>query len=247
MAAPLRFIGRHIDLSRFDARPALLGWVERASKYLLGIGADAVSNMFSFVLSLAVAFFTLFFLFRDGHRIQQRTEAILPLTGQQERKLVTRAHETIIASVYGGLAVGLAQGSLTGLALWILGLSSPVLWGLVAAMASLIPFVGTGIVWGPATLVLLLQGHWLKAVFLLGWGAAVVAQVDFVLRQYVVSGRARMDNLLIFFALIGGIRAFGVMGIFIGPVVISISIAVVDMLTDVQVQSRTSQPQQEQI
>lgn len=174
MEAPLQYIGRNIDPSRFDVRPTLLGWVERASSYLVAIGASAVTNIFSFLVSIAVAFFSLFFLFRDGHRIQQRTAAILPLTGEQARNLVASAHETIIASVYGGIAVGLAQGSLTELALWVLGLSSPVLWVLVAALASLIPFVGTGIVWGPAAVVLLLHGHWIKAILLLGWGAAVI-------------------------------------------------------------------------
>lgn len=246
--APLRLIGRYIDLSRLDVRPTLLGWVEQATKYLVAMVASAVTNIFSFILALAVALFTLFFLFRDGRRIQQRMAAILPLTGEQATKLITSTHETIVASVYGGMAVGLAQGLLTGLAFWILGLSSPVLWALVAAMASLIPFVGTGIVWGPATVVLLLQGHWLKAVFLLGWGAAVVAQVDAVVRPYVVSGRAKMHNLLIFFALLGGMRAFGIMGIFIGPVVISITIAALDMLADVKVRSQqTHQPPEDGI
>jgi len=247
MEAPLRYVGLYIDLSRFDVRPTLLGWIERASSYLVTIGASAVTNIFSFFLSAAVAFFTLFFLFRDGHKTQQRIAAILPLTGEQARKLITSVHETIIASVQGGMAVGLAQGSLTGLAFWVLGLSSPVLWGLLAAMASLIPFVGTGIVWGPATVLLLLQGHWIKAIFLVGWGAAVVAQVDVVLRPYVVSGRARMHNLLIFFALLGGMRAFGIMGIFIGPVVIAITVAIVDMLAEVNLLSPTTQSQEDEI
>jgi predicted PurR-regulated permease PerM len=242
MEAPLRLIAQYIDLSRFDVRPSLLGWVERASRYLVAIGASAVTNIVSFSLSAAVALFTLFFLFRDGRRIQRRTVAILPLTHQQARKLITSVHETIIASVHGGIAVGLAQGSLTSLAFWVLGLSSPVLWGLVAGMASLIPFVGTGIVWAPGAVVLLLQGHWVKAILLLAWGAAVVAQVDVVVRPYVVSGRAKIHNLLIFFALLGGMRAFGIMGIFIGPVVISITIVALDMLADINVVAQQMNP-----
>jgi predicted PurR-regulated permease PerM len=248
MEAPLRFIGLYIDLSRFDLRPTLLEWVERASRYLVATGASAVTNIFSFFLSATVAFFTLFFLFRDGRRIQQRTAAILPLGDEQARKLITSVHETIVASVHGGIAVGLAQGSLTGLAFWVLGLSSPVLWGLVAGLASLIPFVGTGIVWAPGAIVLLLQGHWVKAILLLAWGSAVVAQVDVLIRPYVVSGRAKIHNLLIFFALLGGMRAFGIMGIFIGPVVISITIVALDMLADINVLSQQmNQPHQSEI
>jgi len=127
-------------------------------------------------------------------------------------------------------------------------LSSPVLWGLVAGMASLIPFVGTGIIWAPAAVVLLLQGHWIKAILLLAWGSAVVAQADVVVRPYVVSGRAKIHNLLIFFALIGGMRAFGIIGIFIGPVVLSITIVALDMLADLNPLSRhTNQPGQDEI
>ncbi|HEX3104581.1 MAG TPA: AI-2E family transporter [Terriglobales bacterium] len=248
MEAPLQYVGLYMDLSRFDVRPTLLGWIERASSYLVAIGASVVTNIFSFFLSAAVAFFTLFFLLRDGRKIQQRTAAILPLTGEQARKFITSVHETIIASVQGGIAVGLAQGSLTGLAFWVLGLSSPVLWGLVAAMASLIPFVGTGIIWAPAAVVLLLQGHWIKAILLLAWGSAVVAQADVVVRPYVVSGRAKIHNLLIFFALLGGMRAFGITGIFIGPVVLSITIVSLRMLADLNPLSQdTNLPGQDEI
>ena len=127
----------------------------------------------------------------------------------------------------------LAQGFLTGVAVGVLGFSSPVIWGLLAAMASLLPVVGTGIVWVPAAAVLLLNGHWIKALILIAWGAAIVAQVDAVLRPYVVSGRAKMHNLLIFFALLGGVKAFGIMGLFIGPVVVSVTIAVLDMLREI--------------
>jgi len=245
MEAPVRAAGSHIDFSRLDVRSTLLGWVEQISRYLVAVGATAVSNIFSLILGIVVAFFTLFFLFRDGRKIQQRTAAVLPLTGKQATRLVTGISETIVASVYGGIAVGLAQGALTGLGFWVLGLSSPVVWGLVAAMASLVPVVGTGIVWVPAAVVLIIGGHWVKALVLIGWGAAVVAQVDAVLRPYVVSGRAKMHNLLIFFALLGGVRAFGIMGLFIGPVVVSVTIAVLDMLREINASSQENEQREE--
>jgi len=207
MEPPTRLVGRYVDLSRLDIRSTLLGWVNQTSRYLLSVGATAVSNILSLILGVVVVFFTLFFLFRDGARIQHRTLDLLPLTTQQAKRLVTGIDDTILASVYGGLSVALAQGFLTGLALGVLNSSSPVIWGLVAAMASLLPVVGTGIVWVPAAGVLLIDGHWIKALILIAWGAAVVAQVDAVLRPYVVSGRAQMHNLLIFFALLGGAKA----------------------------------------
>jgi predicted PurR-regulated permease PerM len=207
---PVRMVGRYVDLSRLDLRSTLLGWVDAASRYLVGVSGRAVNNVLSVMLEIVVVFFTLFFLFRDGVWIQRRI-AVVPLTRQQSTRLVSRISETIVASVYGGIAVGLAQGLLTGVAFWALGLSSPVLWGLAAALASLIPVVGTGLVWAPAAAVLALGGHWIKALILLGWGLAVIAQIDAVVRPYIVSGRAKMHNLLIFFALLGGVKVFGFM------------------------------------
>ena len=233
LETPVRMLGKYVDLSRLDVRSTVLGWVGAASRYLVGVSGRAVSNVMSLMLETVVVFFTLFFLFRDGVWFQRRIAAVLPLTREQSTRLVSRISETIVASVYGGIAVGLAQGLLTGAAFWALGLSSPVLWGLVAGLASLIPLVGTGLVWAPAAAVLALGGHWIKALILLGWGAAVVAQIDAVVRPYIVSGRAKMHNLLIFFALLGGVSEFGFMGIFIGPVIVSVTIVLLDMLRDV--------------
>jgi predicted PurR-regulated permease PerM len=230
---PVRLLGRYIDLSRVDFRSTLLGWVDGASRFLVGVSGRAVSNLLSLILEVVVVFFTLFFLFRDGNWIQRRVGSVLPLTAEQSTRLVSRVSETIVASVHGGIAVGVAQGLLTGIALWVLGLSSPVLWGLVAALASLIPLVGTGLVWVPATAVLAVDGHWIKALILLAWGAGVVAQIDAVVRPYIISGRAKMHNLLIFFALLGGVKAFGFIGLFMGPVIVSVTIVLLDMLREV--------------
>ena len=169
---------------------------------------------------------------------------MLPLTREQSTRLVSRINETIIASVYGGIAVGFAQGLLTGVAFWLLGLPSPALWGTVAALASLIPVVGTGLVWVPATAILLLSGHWMKGLTLSICGAAVIAQIDALVRPYIVSGRAKINSLLIFFALLGGVKAFGLMGIFIGPVIVAVTIVLLDMLREVnampEMQQRTT-------
>lgn len=244
---PLRLVGRYIDHSQLDVGSALLGWIDQVSRYLVSVGTGAVRNIFSLILGIIVVFFTLFFLFRDGLRIQQSTAAILPLTGQQAKRFVTGISEAIVASVYGGIAVGLAQGSLTGLAFWVLGLSSPVVWGLTAVMASLVPVIGTGIVWLPAAVVLIISGHWVKALILIGWGAAIVAQGDTLVRPYVVSGRAKMHNLLIFFALLGGVRAFGILGIFIGPVVVSVTIGVLEMLREINLPSREGEQREQTV
>jgi predicted PurR-regulated permease PerM len=219
-----------MDLSQLDPQATILRWAEQASRYLFSIGAAAVTNLLSFVLDSVVVFFSLFFFFREGKSIRQGLSAMLPLYPDQTERLFAGISETMIANLYGGLAVGAAQGILTGLSFWVLGLPAPILWTLVTGLASLVPVVGSALVWGPASLLLLLSGHWVKALILIVWGVAVVGQVDVLVRPYAVSARVKVHTLLVFFALLGGVEAFGIIGIFVGPVILSITMAVLDML-----------------
>jgi predicted PurR-regulated permease PerM len=238
---PLRVIGRYVDLSGFDVRATLLRWLEQASRYLLSFGATAISNVFSFAVDLVVIFLTLFFLFREGAKIRKRAAALLPLSADQVERLFTTITNTVVANVHGGLAVAVAQGFLTGLAFWVLSVPSPIIWGLVTAVASLVPVVGSAVVWVPACIVLVIGGHWGKALLLLGWGAAVVGQVDALVRPYVMSKQVKVHTLLLFFSLLGGVKAFGVMGLFIGPVVLSVTTAVLGILEEMNSSSQSSQ------
>jgi predicted PurR-regulated permease PerM len=95
----------------------------------------------------------------------------------------------------------------------------------------MVPVAGSALVWGPASILLFLGGHWLKALILLIWGVAVIGQVDVVVRPYVVSARVRAHTLLVFFALLGGVEAFGILGIIVGPLILSIALAVMAMLS----------------
>jgi len=179
-----------------------------------------------------IAFFTLFFLFREGATTKERVAEVLPLTRSQAERLFTGISNSIVANVYGVLAVGAAQGALTALGFWVLGLPSPVLWGMVTALFSLVPIIGSSAVWVPAGIILAVSGHWIKALILLGWGTGVVAQADNVIRPYVISQRANLSTLAVFFALLGGVQAFGVMGVFIGPVALSFTLVVLQMLRE---------------
>jgi predicted PurR-regulated permease PerM len=229
---PLGWLGRYVDLSHFDLRAAILRRQEQISQYLLSSGARALSNFISFFINAVAAFFTLFFLFRDGGSTKEHAAVVLPLSRSQVERLFTGISNSIIANVYGVFAVGISQGSLTGLAFWALGLPSPVFWGMITALFSLIPIIGSSAVWGPAVIVLAAGGHWWKALILLAWGAGVVGQSDNFIRPYVISKRAQMNTLLVFFALLGGVEAFGVMGLFIGPVVLSFTHVVLEMLRE---------------
>jgi len=226
------WMGQYVDLSTLDVRGALLGWLEQISRFLLSWGARIVRNIISFFTEAVIAFFTLFFLFRDGESMRARVASLVPLKPGQFDRLFTGISNSLIANVHGCLAVGVAQGSLLSLGFWALGLPSPILWGLVTGLCSLIPIVGSAIVWGPAVTLLFITGHWLKGLILLGWSVGLIAQIDNVVRPLIISERAKMYPLLVFFALLGGVKAFGVMGVFIGPLVLSSALVVLELLRE---------------
>jgi predicted PurR-regulated permease PerM len=124
--------------------------------------------------------------------------------------------------VYGTGLTALIQGILVGIAFFILGLASPVVFGVIAALASLLPVGGTALVWVPAVIVLGAQGRWGAMIFLFIWGVLLVSLVDNVVRPMLVSGRAAVGTLTVFIGVLGGIAAFGAIGLFLGPVVLAL-------------------------
>ncbi|MFY9571965.1 MAG: AI-2E family transporter [Blastocatellia bacterium] len=229
---PMQWIGRFVDLSQFDLRASLLGRLRELSAFIVAEGWMIVGGLTSFLLNAAITLFTLFFLFREGRTMRRRVAALVPLSSDQIEKLFGGIENTIIGTVYGGLAVAAVQGALTGLALWAFGIPSPVLWGVLASFFALLPVVGTAAVWAPAAIYLLAIGSWVKALILVAWGVLVVGTVDNLLRPYLISGRVQMHTLLIFFAVFGGVSVFGFLGLFIGPVILAVTITLLSMLRD---------------
>jgi len=164
--------------------------------------------------------------------MRRRLAAILPLSSEQVEILFGGIENTIIGTVYGGLVIAAVQGAMVGLALWVFGVPSPVLWGVLAAITSLIPVVGSAIIWVPAALYLVISGHWAQGLILTLWSTAVAGAIDNILRPYLISGRVQMHTLLIFFAVFGGVNLFGVLGLVIGPLILAITITLLTMLRD---------------
>lgn len=229
---PMNWLGRYIDLSQVNLIDALRSRLEGLSRFLLAQLANIVGGVTSFAIDAVITIFTLFFLFREGRSLRRRVVAILPLTSEQVEKLFSGIENTIIGTVYGGLVVAAVQGALIGVALWVFGIHSPVVWGVVAAFFALLPLVGTAVVWAPAAIYLLANGHWAQAIILVAWGVGVVGTIDNLLRPYLISGRVQMHTLLIFFAVFGGVNVFGFLGLVIGPVILAVTSTLLSMLRD---------------
>jgi predicted PurR-regulated permease PerM len=179
-----------------------------------------------FVVMAAIAFF---FGLRDGPALFERSLRWSPLGEADTRRLLEAAHRTIVASFYGVIAVALAQGILCGIGAWIVGLPSPALWGTAAAGASVIPMAGSALAWLPAAIVLFVQGSIGKGIFMLAWGAGVVGTADNLVRPLVVTASMPMNMFLVLLAMLGGVQAFGLAGILIGPVTLTVITTLLDI------------------
>jgi predicted PurR-regulated permease PerM len=189
--------------------------------------ADAAATL----VSLFIMLFALFFLLRDAERIAELVRTLLPFPEEERDQLITEAHDLVIASVGAGLTVSAVQGVIGGIAFWALGAGAPVAWGVAVAICSLIPAVGASIVWAPVALWWLLTGEVVRGVILIIVGAGVIGLVDNVLRPVLLSGRTSVSGLIVFIGLLGGVSAFGFVGLVLGPIVLVIAGTLLQALT----------------
>lgn len=229
----LRRVGQYVDIEQLRSQEVQQFLSER----LKGIGGSLASQTLGFVggaagfiIEVFFVIFTMYYLFRDGDRIRDASRRALPLRRRKASEVLARTNEVIGASVYGVLVIAAIQGLLGGVAFWALGLPSPLLWGVVMIILSMIPLAGAFIVWVPAALYLGLSGEVLKAVLLAAWGALVIGSVDNFLRPKLVGEKTRLHELLIFFSVLGGLHVFGVLGLVLGPVLVAITIALIEIL-----------------
>src|SRR5579864_8411976 len=200
----LTYLGHYIPFTASTLRDTIATQFEKSISALLGISLGAVGSITSFLVNGVIAFFVLFFFLRGGRSMMRRAVVIFPLRIIQTKRLVTCVRDTLSAVVYGTLVMAALQGALTGIAFWILGLPSPVLWSVATGLCALLPVFGTALILAPASLMLIFGGYWVKALILILWGLIVVHPVDNILRPYLIGDRAKLSTLLVFFALLGG-------------------------------------------
>jgi predicted PurR-regulated permease PerM len=229
----VRWLGQYVDLSRLGSQEFIAERLKGVSGAIAARTLGFVGGAVGFVVEVFFVIFTMYYLFRDGERLRAAAYELVPLSDEKAREIFDRTGEVISASVYGVLVIAVIQGVLGGLAFWFLGLPSPLLWCVVMIFLSMIPMLGAFIVWVPAAIFLALTGHWVKAVGLAVWGALFIGSIDNFLRPKLVGERTRLHELLVFFSVLGGLQVFGVLGIVLGPVIVAITIALLDVLRHV--------------
>jgi len=200
----------------------ITGFVRILSREILG-------NAFKVFYLLAVVTVSSFFIVRDGHLILQYVKDIMPLTESERDNIVDRSANMLRAVVYGIVVTAAIQGSLGGLGWWFVGLGHPVLFGFFMFITGMIPFVGTPVIWVPGALSLFISGDYTGGLILLGWGIGAVSMVDNFIRPVFISGESKIHMLVIFVGIFGGLFNWGFLGLFIGPLILSIGIFLLDL------------------
>ncbi len=222
--------GLQIDLDRVreGLSNAAVTVSQFAASQAIVLGQSAISVLVLFILTL----YLLFFFLRDGDRMIETLIRAMPLGDPRERRLFSRFAQVSRATVKGTLVVGIVQGTMGGVAFWILGLSAPVLWGVVMALLSMLPAVGSFVIWGPAAIYLFATGAIVKGIVLVALGAVLIGTVDNVLRPLLVGRDTQMPDYLILLSTLGGIVIFGLSGFVIGPIIAALFITVWEMFVE---------------
>ena len=227
-----RWVREHFNELDIDVNDLLRNAAERAGTVAFSVARGTVSNLSAFVLNVVLVAFTLFFFLRDGPVIIDHVKRAVPIDDDEAERILQLITEVVRASVNGVVLISLIKGVLAALAFWVLGVSSPVLWGAVGTVASLIPVIGIALVWIPAALALWLQGSAIKALLLALWGATVLSLIDNLLYPFLVRGQVRLHTLLVFFSALGGLSVFGFLGFVLGPMVTTLAVTLVEVASD---------------
>ncbi len=230
------------SLSDVDFMGPLRQGAEKIAAYLTSSLGALVKNLFSFFVSLFILLFALFFMFRDGESIVAALRHLIPFEPEIQEEMLSESRELIFASVAIALLIAAIQGALGGLAFQLTGLVAPVFMGVLIAFFSIVPVVGSALIWAPAALWLGLSGHWGKALLVVGICGGVAGIADNIIRPLLLRNRTKLNDLLLFISILGGLEAFGLLGLVFGPTIVAAALAVFRVYTEHSDELASSSP-----
>lgn len=202
---------------------------EQIVNWLFGSLSGLFGSIFKLTFDFFIIILGLFYLFRDGHAFKRKMIEISPLKEKDDLMIVKKVQDTVNSVVRGSLFIGLIQGTFVGLGFALFSVPQPILWGLVASIAALVPTLGTALVAVPGIIFLLLTGQYLPALGLTVWSLALIHPIDGLLGPYLMGRGMKVHPFFIFLAVIGGLGFFGPVGFILGPIILSLSLALLDI------------------
>lgn len=217
------------DLQRLSMEESVVAAARGVSRFLVGQMGDLLKNAFVLVTDFFIMLLVLFFLFKEGRQWLAALYELIPMDQSHKQKIAIRLDQTIRAVVKGMLVTAIVQGVLAGLAYLVLGIPFPMVLTALTIVLAPIPFGGTALVWGPVVVYLLWVGSMGKAVAMLAWGIGVVSMVDHILRPWLIGQEVEIPVLLLALSVLGGLGLYGLLGLFVGPILVSLLMTAVQI------------------
>lgn len=197
----------------------------KANEWLIAGAKGLVTGATSFIFSLVLILFTMFFFFIDGEGMLKKAMRWTPLPNKYDERIFRKFRAVSYSTIVSTFATAIAQGILGGIGFLIVGLPA-FMGGILISFFSLMPYVGAGIIWVPAAVYLLVTGQYWQGIFLLAWGGGVISIVDNLIRAYIIKGKSEVHPIFIIFSILGGVVVFGFWGIVFGPLIISLAVTI---------------------
>lgn len=228
------------SLEKFGQDPEISYHIQEGLKsvtnWVIQKGSNVLISLPRAFLSLFVVFFTMFYFLRDGDSLLSRLNLFLSMKQKKYTFIIKRLKEIVHGLVYGYFIVAFIQGALAALGFFIFGVSSPIFWGVVMGLLALIPLLGAGIIWVPASIILFLDGVFQDSTSLMIKGVALffycllfVSSIDNILRPKLMGGKAKIHPAIIMLGIFGGIVAFGPLGVIVGPLLLSLTFIFIEI------------------
>ena len=216
------------DLSRAEIQDTLINVSKTVSQYIIRGAGAVLQNTLTFTMHFVLVLLVMFFMLLDGPRLLARLQYLSPLRKRQNEAIVTNLRRVARAVLVGGLLVAVLQGITGGIAMAIVGM--PALFcGALMGVASLVPVLGTGLVWVPVSVWLLITGQTWQGVFIIAWCVILVTNIDTFLRPIFMRNSAGLSTFFLFMSIIGGLNVFGMLGIFYGPLILGFAVVMVSL------------------
>lgn len=220
------YLNRFVNIDNFLKPEDIKSVISKFSDLIFSASMYLIEGAFGLVVSLVISVFVMFYLFRDSDKILNDIPEILPMDNSQAKLLFSETSDLINATIRGTLFIALIQGVLTGIIFWLLGVPGFILLGMLAMIFSMIPSGGTAFITVPVIIGLLISGDIWRAVILSAYAAFVIGMVDNFLLPKLIKQKVKMNELFIFFSVLGGLQLFGLLGLFLGPIVLALALGV---------------------
>ena len=231
----MEMASQYVDFKSLDIKGTVVNSVQNLSSFFLESSKGFLAAFSGFMFLLVMIEINMFFFFRDGKHYMRYFKSLIPIDSEQKDLVLGRMQEVIRASIFGSVGTAVAQGIIGGAAFVALGVPSAILWSVIMLFMSFLPMAGPFVVWVPVAIYLLTQGFWIKALILTLWGTLVVGTVDNVIRPLLIrkvsSEGNQLNTLVLFLAVLGGIKVFGLLGIVLAPLVVVMVLTLLELVT----------------